>query len=83
MYKPTPRRNRKIHKRPRCAATGLVRLRDKKDANLELRAAYMMRATAAANGRDCAWTVVRSFSCSSCGGHHLTSRASTVQAVVA
>ena len=83
MPNPTPRRNRRVHQRPRCAATGLIRLRDKKDATLELRAAFMMRAKAEANGTSCSWTVVRAWKCSSCHGHHLSSRPAAAKSVTA
>lgn len=62
------------HRRPRCEHARKVRFRDGKDARLALDAIRIGRDYAVGGGEDGGRIPIRSYKCSHCKGHHLTSQ---------
>ena len=60
--------------RPVCLATGKIRYRDGHDAALALKSLVRRRSKAESEGAEHRIRVCRKYSCSSCGGWHLTSQ---------
>ena len=74
----TPKRaaqSRRRHRYPRCAATGLSRFGERKDARLAIEASQRTRGRAVLGNGVSTWNDLRCFKCGSCRGFHLVMRA--------
>lgn len=69
------RSRRSNHRWPECPATGKVRLGERKDVHLALKAARERRQLAALNGGNSSRNECRGYQCTACSGWHLTSSA--------
>lgn len=67
-----PGRPRPFHKPPLCSATGKARFRDKGDAMLAIRSMTYANSKRVALGMNPSPVPVRAYSCTECGGHHVT-----------